>query len=218
MSITLLPVLEVAAPAIDWDQVGPSPFATFWQNPSAWEEFQAKILRLSGFADHRQAVKGSKYLRIDDWQPEGLRRLINAHLGATGDDRMPVEESCALFGGGVLFIDNVPVLFPQCCSTIATVYDWKPLLVPQFQEGYFCLEGHPAPKAIREEEYLTIICEDEGEDFYPPTPPVIRVKVADLAVAVEQAEWQMQRLCEQVNALSAEFGAESISRYLIQGV
>lgn len=130
---------------------------------------------------------------------------------------MPVVESCALFGGAILFIDDLPVLFPQCCSTIATVYDWKPLMAPQFQEGYFCLEGHPAPKAVRQGDYLNIICEDEGEDFYPPTPPLMRVKIADLAVAVERAESQMQKLCEQVDMLSAEFGAESISRYLVQG-
>ena len=213
----MLPVFELPASIIDWDQIGARPSGAFWQNPSDWEEFEAKILRLSGFTQHLPAVKSSRYLRADSLAVDDLRRLIDAHLEVTENKRVPVAESCALFGGAILIIDDLPVLFPQCCSTISTVYDWKVLLAPQFQEGYFCLEGHPAPKAIREQDYLNIICEDEGEEFYPPTTPIIRVKVADLAMAVEQAELQMQRLCERVDSLSAEYGAKSISCYLIQG-
>jgi len=178
--------------------------------------YQTQVLKAANIADYKRVIAGSDFLSIEDWTLADLRTLISAHLRPLGE-QLPVTESCTLFGGGVLRIDGVAVLIPQCCSSIDDLFSWKQLLAPTFSTGYFCIEGHPAPKATKRGTELIIVCEDEEESFDQPAQAIIIVSVAKLAAAVAIAENGIQKLCDKIDRLSSEFGVAKLSKYMILG-
>lgn len=216
MKLELIPALEISPPAIDWQLVGPHPIGHFWQNPLDWDNYQAHVLQVAGLADYKRVIKGSHFLSLDNWSLSDLRSIIRWHLGPEDND-IPAAESCALFGGGVLFVDDNPVLVPQCCSTLADLHSWSTLLEPQFQSGHFCLEGHPCPKATRQGHTVHIACHDKYEDFNQPAKAEFSLEIAALATAVSAAEEALAIFCEKVDRLSAEFGVQRLSDHLVRG-
>ncbi|RSK48488.1 hypothetical protein [Hymenobacter rigui] len=186
------------------------------QNPLQWEQYEARILQIAGFNNYRRVLLGSSFIAVDDWTLSDLQKLIDAHLHP-GDEVVEAADSCALFGGGILFLDGTPVLVPQCCGTLADLYSWQVLVKPQFQSGYFCMEGHPCPKATRQGPVLHITCHDEDEGFDPPTLPEFSVGIDALASAISTAERTLTGLCEKVDRLSSHFGVQKLSTHLIQG-
>jgi len=214
MNIDLIPVLEIPVTAKTRLQEIQCPPANFQQNPVEWDEYQGQILTAGGFSDYQRVIKGCNFVRADHWTLSDLRMLVRNHLG--GDKELiPLEESCALFGGCILVANGVPVLVPQCCSTIADFTSWQGLLSPQFTSGPFCIEGHPCPEAVRNDIQLLITCEDPDEEFEQPAQPRIVVEIDTLASATERARQIMEALSNKINLLSAELGVANASDYLI---
>ncbi|WP_157886793.1 hypothetical protein [Hymenobacter sp. PAMC 26628] len=214
MKVELIPAIEISRTAVDWERVGQHPIGDFQRNPAEWDDYQRRVLEVAGLADYSRVIKGSPFLHLNQWSLPDLRKLIKAHL-LIEDEPVPVNESCALFGGGVLFVDDVPVLVPQCCSTIADFYGWKQIVAPSFGSGYFCLEGHPVPRAERQGNLLTINCQDKDETFDQPAQKQIIVGVNELAAAIEKAELVILNFSDKIDALSTEFGVQKLSDYLI---
>lgn len=214
MKVELIPALEIPVPPESRKKAGSRPAKSFAQNPDAWDKFQQKQLAAAGFNDYSRIIRGKNFVYVDEWTLVDLKNLILTHL-MPNDVLVVVEKSCAFFGGYILIIDDVPVMVPQCCSTLADITSWQDLLNPEFTSGPFCTEGHPCPTAVKEGNKLLITCEDEWESFDQPTQQSIIVEVDKLAVAVEQASWTIQKLCAKVDLLSAEFGVPMLSNYLI---
>ena len=216
MNIELIPVLEI--PVITQKQLQEirRPPATLQQNPIEWDEYHRQLLATGGFSDYQRVIPGRQFVRADQWSLPDLRLMVQNHLG--GDkDLIPITESCALFGGCILILDDVPVLVPQCCSTIDDFTSWQDLLSPQFTSGYFCLGGHPSPEAVKTDTQLLITCEDPEERFDQPTQPKIVVEIAGLAIATERAKQILDALSDKIDLLSAELGVVKASDYLVWG-
>ncbi|MET4107003.1 hypothetical protein [Hymenobacter sp. UYP22] len=186
------------------------------QNPLQWEQYQARILQIDGFNNYRRVLPGSRFLAVDDWTLSDLQKLIDAHLHP-GDEVVAAADSCALFGGGILFLNGTPVLVPQCCGTLADIYSWQGLVEPQFQSSYFCMEGHPCPKATKQGSRLRITCHDEDGQFDQPALTEFSVDIQALAAAISSAERTLTVLCEKVDSLSSIFGVQKLSDHLIRG-
>jgi hypothetical protein len=216
MIIELIPVLEIPIMARRRLQEIQRPPATFQQNPIEWDEYQRQLLVTAGFSDYQRVIQGCSFVRADQWGLTDLRMLVQNHL-AGDKEPIPIKESCALFGGCVLVVDDVPVLVPQCCSTIADFASWEEILTPQFTSGPFCLEGHPGPEAVKTDTRLVITCEDPDESFDQPAQPQIVVEIAALVYATEQARYIMDVLSDKIDLLSAELGVAKASDFLVWG-
>lgn len=216
MKVELVPVVEISPSVVGWQRIGPRPESNFMQNPLQWEQYEARILQIAGFNNYRRVLPGSRFIAVDDWTLQDLKKLIEAHL-RPGDEVVAAADSCALFGGSILFLNGTPVLVPQCCGTLADLYSWQELVQPQFQSGYFCMEGHPCPKAARKGSMLRITCHDEDEQFDQPTLPEFSVEIQALAAAISTAEKTLTILCEKVDSLSSSFGVQRLSDHLIRG-
>ncbi|MDU0370446.1 hypothetical protein ACFPAF_08600 [Hymenobacter endophyticus] len=216
MKVELVPVVDISSLVIDWQLAGPRPASNFIHNPLQWEQYQARILQIAGFNDYKRVLPGSHFLTVGDWTLPDLQKLIQAHLHPA-DEVVAAADSCALFGGGILFLDDTPVVIPQCCGTLADLYRWQALVEPQFQSGYFCMEGHPCPKATRQGSMLRITCHDEDEMFDQPTLLQFSVEIQALAAAISAAERTLTTLCEKVDRLSSSFGVQKLSDHLIRG-
>ena len=190
------------------------PPVTFQQNPIAWDEYQRQLLITGGFSDYQRVIQGCNFVRANQWSLTDLRKLVQNHLA--GDKQpIPLKESCALFGGCILVVDGVAVLVPQCCSTIADFTSWQGISSPQFISGFFCIEGHPCPEAMKTDTRLVITCEDPDESFDQPAQPKIVLEIAALASATEQAKQIMDVLSDRIDLLSAELGVAKASDYLV---
>lgn len=212
MKVELIPVLEIPVPAETLKQVQ-RPRYNFQLNPDEWDEYQRQLLLAGGFAGYKRVIKGHNFVHVDQWTLPDLRRLVMNHLG--NEQPLLVTESCALFGGCILFVDNVPVLVPQCCSTIADFASWKELIKPGFMSGPFCMEGHPCPQALKEGKRILIRCKDRDEEFWQPAQAEIPVELDVLAGAVGVAEFHVGKLASNIDLLSAEFGVLRASDYLV---
>jgi hypothetical protein len=214
MNIELIPVLEIPVMAQRRLLEIQRPPSTFQQNPTEWDEYQRQLLVTGGFPDYQRVIQGGNFVRADQWSLADLRMLVQNHL-AGDKESIPIKESCALFGGCVLVVDGVPVLVPQCCSTIADFASWEEVLTPHFTSGPFCLEGHPGPEAVKTDTRLVITCEDPYESFDQPAQPQIVVEIVALAYATEQAKQIMNVLSDKIDLLSAELGVAKASDYLV---
>lgn len=216
MNIELIPVLEIPITPQARLRAIQQPPASFQQNPLEWDEYQQRLLAAGGFFDYQRVIQGCNFVRADQWSLPDLRVLLQNHLG--GDKKViPLTESCALFGGCILVVDEVPVLVPQCCGTIADFSGWQGLLNPYFTSGYFCIEGHPCPAAVKNGTQLLIICEDLDERFDPPAQPKIVLEMDALVSAIEKAEQIMKAFSDKIDLLSAELDVVSASDYIVWG-
>lgn len=214
MNIELIPVLQIPMIAHTQLQEIHRPPATFQQNPIEWDEYQRQLLSTGGFSNYQRVIQGCNFVRVDQWSSSDLRMLVQNHL--CGDkEPIPVEESCALFGGCILVVDGAPVLVPQCCSTIADFLGWKELLNLDFVSGPFCIEGHPCPNAAKSGNQLLITCADEWEKFDQPAHPQIAVELDELANALVQAQKRIDSFADKIDSLSAELGVKKASDYLV---
>ena len=214
MNIELIPVLEIPVMAQRRLPEIQRPPSTFQQHPIEWDEYQRQLLVTGGFSDYQRVIKGGNFVRADQWSLPDLRLLARNHL-AGDKEIISIEASCALFGGCILVVNNIPVLVPQCCSTIADFTSWQGLLSPQFISGYFCIEGHPCPEAVKTDTHILITCEDSDESFDQPARPKIVLEIAALVYATEQAKQIMDALSDRIDLLSAELGVAKAADYLV---
>lgn len=216
MNIELIPVLEIPITAKARLQAVQCPPADFQRNPIEWDGYQQQLLEAGGFADYQRVIQGCNFVQADQWSLPDLRLLVQNHLG--GDKEIiPLAESCALFGGCILIVDGLPVLVPQCCSTIADFASWQGLLNPQFTSGPFCTEGYPCPEAVKTDTQILVTCEDPDERFDQPAQPRIVVEIDAFFNATARAKQMMEMLCDRIDLLSAELGVAKASDYVVWG-
>ncbi len=206
-------VLALQIPAIAKDVIH-YPNGNAQQNPFGLDEYNSLSLKAQGFADYKRVIRGKDFVYADPWSQADLKRLVESHL-MIGGEPTSIVDSCALFGGCVLIVDEIPLLVPQCCSTIVDFYSWKNLLSPEFLSGAFCIEGHPCPIAVKENNIITIECYDEDERFDMPAQQRITLELNVLATAIKKTEREVQNLSNKIDALSIDFGVAKLSDYLV---
>ena len=147
-----------------------------------------------------------KLTEIDDID---FKKAIQLH---TSD--LPIEESCSLFGGYALKIDNEIVLHPQCCGLLSDINDWKKILDNKF-EPFYLTECHPSPKFKLNGNYVVIECYDENEEFIPKTKREITVEYKLLRKAVENLLNKLKDISKRLDSYKNEFNNAELSEILI---
>lgn len=216
MKVELIPVIELAYQEEESHFIQPHPDNTYWTNSENWEEKYESLKQNNGYQDYRRILKGYPFYRINQFDSkDDMRKIIRIHLGQVeGEKGTPLSESCSLFGGYVLKVDNRTVFTPQCCSGLADIWTWNTIIKDKFTEGYICAEGHPAPKVTREGEALNFTFENEGEEFIPPAIATT-INRGEMAAAIKLCQKELDAFGEFLNSLAPEFGCPEIATALI---
>lgn len=188
-NLQLVPVVELPLPKEAWDMAGQSPPSSWHKFPVEWEEYRSKVNSHSGYGLLESYPIGSGRYPLRQLSSSDIARIIELHV-----TDIPPGESCALFGGYVLAADGEAVLLPQCCGTLADFTSWEALAREEPYSEFFCLEGHPCPKAISDGTHIVIRCEDEGEEFEEPAPVEYSIDRLALASAIQGAKSELDEL------------------------
>ncbi len=217
MKVGLVPVLDIPKPADAWDRVGPTPPLPRWEHLSEWDSYLAKALLEGGYAAYKTVSEGIPFYRATDISVPDLRTIIDLHLEPLRKSDGTITDSCPLFGGLALVLDDKLALVPQCCGTLDDATSWQSVVAPGFEQGFICPEGHPQPKVVRRGKGLEVRCEDEWEEFNLPAPSSVTVPLEALRDAVERAIRELTTFAATVDTLSAEYEVERLSRHLVWG-
>ncbi len=216
MKIELIPVIEIGFEEEESQYIQPYPDNLYWLNSSAWDEYFTQKVEKNGYKAYERIKEGYPFYRISQFNSKkDLLKIVFLHLGGLNEeDRSPLEESCALFGGYVLKLEGQIIFTPQCCGTLADFESWKSTIQDEFQEGYICKEGHPCPKVERINEELEFTFEDELEGFIPPA---IKSKVGrgEMIKAIEKCQIELDEFGRYLNLLEEELNQKRIADILI---
>lgn len=139
-----------------------------------------------------------------------LERLVVAHLHAATEDLA----TCSLFGGVVVIASGNPVLWPQCCATVADVKFWLTVRTLPSDLGWL-MEGHPCPGLRVRGGFVELVCTDDVETFFPPsTPELQRFPLRRLLAALTELEVQAADLEHRLQALPAIAGRKELVQLL----
>lgn len=148
--------------------------------------------------------------RISEINDADLSKAIELHVSD-----LPLKESCSLFGGYALKVNDEIVLYPQCCGLLSEINDWKKLLNENF-ESFYLSECHPAPKFIRVKDEIHIVCDaDEAGPFQPKTNNLIIVNYDSLLTALNNLLVELEKLSDRLNNLSLNISNQNLSKILI---
>ena len=153
-------------------------------------------------------TSGLQY-KLTEINDADLKKAIKLH---TSD--LPIEESCSLFGGYALKIDNEIVLHPQCCGLLNEINDWRKILDNKFKHFYLS-ECHPSPKFQLDGDFVTIECYDENEEFIPMTKRIITVEYKLLRKAIENLLNDLNDISNRFDSYKSEFNNAELSEILI---
>ena len=147
--------------------------------------------------------------KVTDISDSDLKKAIELHISD-----LPIKDSCSLFGGYALQINDEIVLYPQCCGLLSEIDDWKKLLKNDFKPFYLS-ECHPSPKFKKVKDEVIIECDSNDESFYPKTKNIIKLDYESLKIAVKNVIKELEEISKRLDKFSAEFNAKNISRILI---
>jgi hypothetical protein len=187
MTVELIPVIELT--------------------PAYTEALDDSQLSAFGLSD-RVGVYGSFVhalgLTNDAWQ----------HVTTMHISDIPLEDSCAIFGGYVLKVDSEIILYPQCCSTLAEIHYWQQILHRENVEhgkSVWLAEGHPSPEITLHKELLKFVCDEEWEDFDPKTMAEFEIDYSVMCDVITKTAASMQTLSMQLDRdLAATFGVATL--------
>ena len=145
--------------------------------------------------------------KVDD---QLLIEVVEEHLNPLRDAGDPDSDTCPLFGGVRIAVDEKVLLGPQCCGDLSDISSWFALISPDFTEGWVALEGHPAPRVERCGESLEFTCHDPDDPFSPGTTARFSVDRRELMEALFQ-------LLEEVSAFSCRVASLHSERRLPVG-
>lgn len=210
MEIELVPVIEV--PRVH--------AATSPPSSSSSDEKEAHfkaILEQDGFPGYRPFLPGHGLYRLDQFRASaGLLRIVQIHVGRYDPDHgLPIAESCALFGGYILKVDDEVVCVPQCCGSLADFASWQCVVDPSFSEGYICNEGHPAPRLARRGDFLELSCEDDQFDTFWQPAISCTIPRDRLSSAITACEVELSGFEKELDQLGNELGAAGVGQILI---
>ncbi|XWW44934.1 hypothetical protein JYG30_19680 [Fibrella sp. USSR17] len=161
-------------------------------------------------------LAGTAFQKLVDITDQALTDIVKKHTHDLRAGQYGREQACALSGGYVLVIDQLPIFYPQCCGDLADIHYWRK--VAQGQDAYY--EGHPAPQLDFKADFVEFdFSTTETDEPFMPTPPITSLKVnqATLHQAIERCLLTLnafsQRL-EQINQLEG-LGIEQIDQLLV---
>lgn len=171
------------------------------QNRLLIERNYSEVKNLIPFNKHQYIL-----FEISD---EDLKKVIDLHISD-----LKIEESCALFGGYALKVNEEYLLFPQCCGLLSEINDWKKILEPNF-EPFYLMECHPSPKFKRIGDQVIIECDSTYEDFYPETQKRIKVDYESLSTAIKVVCAELQNFSKRLDKFNSVYQTESVSKKMI---
>ena len=216
MKVELIPVIELGFKEEEGHFIQPCPGNLYWVNLEEWEEiFKAKVKK-NGYEDYQRIAEGYPFYRVNQFKSkEDLLKIIHFHLGGEEDEnRTPLKDSCALFGGYVLKIDQRIVFTPQCCSTLSDFSTWESIIQDNFRNGYICNEGHPNPRVKRAGDKLKFTFEEDWEEFIPPAINSI-VDRREMRKAIKKCKIELDEFGSILNSLELELNQKGIADILI---
>jgi hypothetical protein len=151
---------------------------------------------------------GHQY-RLSEISISDLKKAIDLHISD-----LPINDSCAFFGGYALKVNDDYVLFPQCCGLLSEINDWKKILSKEFKPFYLT-ECHPSPRFQKIEDDIVIECNSSNEEFYPKTNENIIIKHEPLIFAIEKVCIELTELSKKLDNFNAVYKTESVARNLI---
>lgn len=135
--------------------------------------------------------------------PEGeLPRLLDVHFAPLLEHGQEVSESCPLFGGLILEVDSMRLIYPQCCGDLSDVTSWLDPAYSASGEALVATGGHPCPEIIREGDMVRLVCFDAHDPFRPPVDCDVVVPAASLRKAVVAALEQLAVFASRLNCVS----------------
>ncbi|MFZ9847994.1 MAG: hypothetical protein ACO3EE_07570, partial [Flavobacteriales bacterium] len=148
--------------------------------------------------------------RLFDINTEDLVKVIKLHISD-----FKIEDSCSLFGGYALVINNEIVLYPQCCGLLEEINDWIKIMDKNF-EPFYLMECHPSPLFSKVNDKVLINCSEENnEPFRFSTNSEITISYDSLKEALEKLLNDLRVFSEKLDLLSDKFASEKISNILI---
>lgn len=198
MKIELIPLIELATFKFsDLEKIADIDI----KNSLLIERNYSTVKKLSPFNGHQY-----KLFEISDVD---LKKAIDLHISD-----MKIENSCALFGGYAIKVDNEYVLFPQCCGLLSEINDWKKMLNPSFKPFYLT-ECHPSPKFQKVGDQVIIECDSTYESFYPETQESIKLDYASLVSAINSLCAELEAFSKRLDKFNSAYQTKSVSQYMI---
>lgn len=208
--IELIPVLEL--PTFKDSDSENSPSGSSLTNTAEWDKYQEKEIRKNYNNIGSPISPGVYQYRLFDIDTEDLLKVIKLHISD-----LKIDDSCSLFGGYALSINNQIALYPQCCGLLEEINYWVKILDKDF-EPFYLMECHPSPRFSRVDDKVHIDCSEENnEPFFPSTNSEIIVSYDSLKAALEKLLRDLSDFSLKIDKLSDRFDSEKISNILIWG-
>ncbi|MDR2274658.1 MAG: hypothetical protein LBF27_27370 [Sphingobacterium sp.] len=208
--IDFIPLIEL--PTIKGDQNNIIPKGTSFTHTKEWDLYQENELRKNYIDIPPPIATGIYQYRLLDIKIEDLRTIIKLHIGD-----MPIKDTCSLFGGYAISINGQVELYPQCCGLLEEIQQWKKILNENF-EDFSLLECHPSPLITKNQERISIFCDDKDEPFFPYfSKKKIELDYQTTTKALIILLNQLHFFSEKLENLAAEFKVNNIANILIWG-
>jgi hypothetical protein len=147
--------------------------------------------------------------KLEEISDIDLKKAIDLHISD-----LNIEETCALFGGYALKVNDKYLLFPQCCGLLSEINDWKKILDPNF-EPFYLTECHPSPEFKKVGNQVIIECDSSHEDFYPKTQKFLAVDYESLVTAINEVCSDLENFSKRLDKFNSEYQTESVSKKMI---
>lgn len=197
MNIELIPVIEIE---FNHQEVKAPDEYPYWDFPGVWNRYRETRLIQEGFTTPMTPyLPGGPFYRLTAISDENLARLVIDHAGEMK------EQSCSLFGGYVLRVDEQDKLFPQCCGVLADIQFWEN--ISNGKSSYY--EGHPVPLVSFKGEYVLFdLSTNEFYESFQPTPPtsLFQVHRHDLLKAVEKTVEELKFFAKRLDQINTTLG------------
>jgi hypothetical protein len=192
MTVALIPVIELT--------------------PTYTEALDDSQLSAFGFCD-RVGSYGS-FVHALGLTNDAWKHVITKHISD-----IPLEDSCAIFGGYILAANSEIILYPQCCSTLAEIHYWKQILHRKNVEHGKCVwlaEGHPSPEITLHHDQLKFLCDEEWESFRPKTMAEFEIDYSVICEVISKTVASMRTLSMQLDRdLAATFGVATLQGLIL---
>lgn len=204
--LRLLPVIELTPGAIARRYAGERACPTTDAPNEAWDAWFLACLRDGGIEGLRPFRSRGWWIATEQWTaPATIERLVEAHV-----DEAPTLSAAvaapALWhcfaGGFVLFDDERILVEPSCCVDLGNLEEWRAALAATDGEWRMLWVGHPWHFTRRDGSTLQISPRTEANE---PTSLAVEhtVDAAQLAVAIERAQDEVDRFTERLRAVLA---------------
>ncbi|MGK4568170.1 hypothetical protein [Flavobacterium sp. 3HN19-14] len=207
--IKFIPLIELATKKDAESKIVPT--GTSLDNPIEWDLYHENELAKNYENIPKPISSGIYQYRLFDIEIEDLERTIKLHIGDTD-----LSESCSLFGGYAISINDRIELYPQCCGLLEEIQQWKKILNEDF-EDFYLLECHPSPLITKKGNQIRIYCKDDDETFFPPTKEIIELDYQKTKSAFLKLLADLNEFSIKFNKLSDNFGTKNIDKILIWG-